>query len=117
MFQPAPKICPSQRGLICFSGVLIVTYVVSVMLTFFTTKLERVTQSCGAKPVTRVLFSLRRRACKSCMKAQYVTTFFRSRSPSNESVQSAVCHLYAKGYHRIVLLGDWLAYYWIGCST
>jgi F-box domain len=27
-------------------------------------------QSCGAKPVTRILFSLRRRACKVCMTAQ-----------------------------------------------
>jgi len=27
-------------------------------------------QSCGAKPEDNILFSLRRRACKSCMAAQ-----------------------------------------------
>jgi hypothetical protein len=34
---------------------------------------NRAFQSCGAKPVTKILFSLRRRACKSCMRMQYVT--------------------------------------------
>ena len=44
----------------------------------FNPELERVAQSCGAKPVTKILFSLRRRACKSCMKTQCVTISFRA---------------------------------------
>ncbi|KAH9986005.1 hypothetical protein BJV74DRAFT_547625 [Russula compacta] len=32
--------------------------------------------SCGAKPVTKILFSLRRRACKSCMRAHLLCAGF-----------------------------------------
>ena len=76
VFQPAPKICPSQRGLICSLEVLIATCVISDMLCRSAANLNSATQSCGAKPVTKILFSLRRRACKSCMKAQYVLDSF-----------------------------------------
>ena len=85
VFQPAPKICRSQRGLICSLEVLIAMCVVSDMLCRSAANLNSATQSCGAKPVTKILFSLRRRACKSCMKAQYVMTSFLTCSSLIES--------------------------------
>ena len=81
VFQPAPKICPSPRGLICSLEALIVMCVVSDTLNRSAANSNCAPQSCGAKPVTKILFSLRRRACKSCMKAQYVVTSFVNCSP------------------------------------
>jgi len=86
VFQPAPKICPSQRGLICSLAVLIAMCVVSDILYRSAMNSNGTIQSCGAKPVTKILFSLRRRACRSCMKAQYVVTSFQACSSLIESV-------------------------------
>ena len=66
----AQKICPSQRGLICSSALLIAMYVIYHMLNYSASNSKRAIQSCGAKPVAKILFSLRRRACKSCMRVQ-----------------------------------------------